>query len=449
MSELRHLKRAFTSPRLWASEFTLVDLFCGAGGFTEGFLLAGNDVAKYSLVAASDSSSMARQTYEGRFRDQLQLDFEFLLQDARAPSFPSELNTAVKERIGSRGIDVVCGGPPCQGFSVFGARNENDPRNDLPLAYFKAIELLKPAYFVMENVPGIVQMYEGRMLSRLRESVASLSDGEYELVGPLMLNAADYGVPQTRERVVFIGCRSDMPRVDEIPPLLDSTRRVSAGEAIGDLAFLRPWESAETYSEEYPAQTRFQEESRRGRLFNELGIERSDVSLTNHEAARHTPEVIARFSLIRPGEGLESLPSLLWKKHLSTRKKWCVRLDPSKPSYTVVTLPDDLVHPSQPRILTVRELARLQSFDDTFVFRGPRATGGGGAGNKLRSIQVPQYSQVGNAVPPLMAKAIAEQLLGALAEKEESRSSSAVARQGISSGPANLPMNEAASGIRR
>ena len=158
----------------------------------------------------------------------------------------------------------------------------------------------------------------------------------------------------------------------------------------------------------------YQEKSRRGRLFSKLGIERIDNELKNHEAARHTPEVIARFAMIEPGKGLESIPKALWEAHLHSSKKWCVRLHPNLPSFTVVTLPDDFVHYEQHRILTVREMARIQSFGDTFEFLGPRSSGGGGKGNKKRNSELPQYSQVGNAVPPLLAKAIGNELLKAL-----------------------------------
>lgn len=397
-----------------AAIFTFVDLFCGAGGFTEGFLLASSRAAAPKLVAASDSSPMVRLTYEGRFRDQLGINFGYVERDVRDPSFITDLVTEVERVAGIAKVDVVCGGPPCQGFSVFGARNRTDPRNDLFFPYLQAIERLEPKYFILENVPGLVKMYGGRAVESIREAVQAMGPAKYTLVGPLTLTAADYGVPQVRERIMFFGCREDMPVLDRVPPKVHSSDWVTVGDALGDLAFLRPWEKASHYAIEYPPATAYQVESRRGRLFETMEIPRTDVLLHNHEAARHTPDVIARFSMLQQGKGLESVPRELWDKHLRTAKKWCVRLDASRPSYTVVTLPDDLVHPSQPRILTVRELARLQSFDDTHVFRGPRATGGGGAGNKLRAVEVPQYSQVGNAVPPMMAKAVAEVVLSGL-----------------------------------
>jgi DNA (cytosine-5)-methyltransferase 1 len=270
----------------------------------------------------------------------------------------------------------------------------------------------------MENVPGFVHMYGGNTVERMFEAVEALRSPRYSLAGPFIVNAASYGVPQLRERVLFIGSRSDLHQVTAAPPPTCRTPPTVL-DALGDLAFLRPWESADTYDPSLPAAAEYQDVSRQGRLHKRLDTAVAPGQLLNHEAARHSPEVIARFSLMRQGEGLESIPRPAWNRYLQTRKKWCVRLHESRPANTVVTLPDDLVHYSQPRILTVREAARLQSFDDTFGFLGPRATGGGGAGNKKRNQEVPQYTQVGNAIPPLLAKAIGDHLLSALQEAHE------------------------------
>jgi DNA (cytosine-5)-methyltransferase 1 len=395
------------------TEYTFVDLFAGAGGFTEGLLLAGNETNRFRLIAASDFHQNACLTHENRFLKQLGINYSFLLEDISSISFVENLLNCVIKHSGKPTVDVVVGGPPCQGFSVFGKREEKDPRNNLFLPYLRAIQSLNPKYFVMENVPGLATMYGGKTVQRIYDEVLSLRPIRYGVNGPIQVNAADFGVPQLRERILFIGHREDMPPIKEIN--LDYYKRhITVKEAIGDLAFLRTWETAKAYNNDYFTSCEYQEESRRGRLFQKLGIERIDYELKNHEAARHTPEVIARFAMIEPGKGLESIPKALWEAHLHSSKKWCVRLHPDLPSFTVVTLPDDFVHYEQHRILTVREMARLQSFDDTYEFLGPRASGGGGKGNKKRNSELPQYSQVGNAVPPLLAKAIGNQLLKAL-----------------------------------
>lgn len=397
-------------------EYTFVDLFAGAGGFSEGLLLAGNNTDRFRLVAASDIHKNARLSHENRFRHQLGIDYPFYERDIREEDFLDNLSRLVENHLGYPTVDVVIGGPPCQGFSVFGLRKEEDPRNNLFLHYLKTIEALRPKYFVMENVPGLGLMYGGKVVKRIHEEVSKIGPIKYGIVGPIKVNAADFGVPQLRERILFIGYRTGMQPIKTIPPTYVG-KHATVRDAISDLSFLNAWETTNTYREDYPAVTKYQVESRQGRLFTKLGILRADNQLKSHEAAKHTPDVIARFAMIEAGEGLESIPRELWETHLHSSKKWCVRLHPDKPSFTVVTLPDDFVHYRRHRILTVREMARLQSFDDTFEFLGPRASGGGGKGNKKRNQELPQYSQVGNAVPPLLSRGIGRVLLEAFSEQ--------------------------------
>lgn len=365
------------------------------------------------MVAASDIHPNAELTHDHRFREQLGLNYSFIRGNIRSASVLQALLGTVRQLTRRSTIDVVVGGPPCQGFSIFGLRRQDDPRNDLFRPYLRVIEELKPRYFVMENVPGLELMYGGQIVELIYAEVSRMTPTRYRLVGPLSINAAEFGVPQLRKRILFIGHREDMEPIVGIPSD-HAGPYVTVKEAIDDLAFLRSWERDGSYHNEYPANTEYQRESRRGRLFRKLGIERTDNELKNHEAANHTPSVIARFAMIEPGKGFESIPVALWEKYLYSSKRWCIRLLPDYPSNTVLTLPDDLVHYERHRILTVREAARLQSFDDTFIFLGPRATGGGGKGNKKRSVELPQYSQVGNAIPPLLAKGIGETLLTAL-----------------------------------
>jgi DNA (cytosine-5)-methyltransferase 1 len=395
--------------------FSFVDLFCGAGGFTEGLTQAEVDGHRLLPVAATDINSTTIETYTRRFVDQLALPVQTLVADIRDEVFQHWLDEVALQSLGGSELDVVCGGPPCQGFSVFGARNKDDARNDLVLRYLSTIERLRPKYFVMENVPGLALMYGGTTVEKLYSAVESMKTTKYRLCGPITVNAADYGAPQLRERILFIGSRHDVPEIPSLAGVRTAARYITVGQAISDLSFLKPWQETETYHQDYRPTHQYQRESRRGRNPLLKRQAASAVALANHQAAKHSPEVLARFSVMSAGQGLESIPRELWARHLSTSKKWCVRLSNDVPSYTVVTLPDDFVHPTQSRILTVREMARLQSFDDTFVFHGPRATGGGGKGNKLRTVQVPQYSQVGNAVPPLLAKAIGQRLLQSLA----------------------------------
>lgn len=402
------------------SDFSFVDLFSGAGGFTEGLLLAQTSQARFRLVAASDLHEPAAATHKNRFNAQLGIDYAFLTSDIRKNDFREKFLSLVEDTCGKAQVDVVVGGPPCQGFSVFGLRNHDDPRNDLFRPYLKVVQALRPKYFVMENVPGLETMYGGKTVELIHQAVAKMGPDKYGVVGPIRVNAADFGVPQTRERVLFIGYRADQTPIEKILPT-HSGPYITVKQAIGDLAFLRGWEESTTYRSDQPARTEFQKSSRLGRWHQLNGKTRSDFSLKNHEASRHTPDVIARFAMMEPGKGFDSIPQALWDGHLQSSKRWCVRLNPDQPSYTVVTLPDDFVHYDKPRTLTVREMARLQSFDDTFEFLGPRTSGGGGKGNKKRNSALPQYTQVGNAVPPLLAKAVGEVLLRALQSKENQK----------------------------
>jgi len=393
-------------------QYTFIDLFAGAGGFSEGLLMAETRGSEFRLVAANDVHPNAQLTHENRFMKQLGLRYTFIKGDIAGRDFMRRLSSALQQ-FSTRDVDVVVGGPPCQGFSLFGKRDEDDPRNNLFRPYLSVIESLKPKYFVMENVPGLIMMYGGKTVEMIRETVGQLRPARYALTGPVKVNAADFGVPQIRERILFIGHRSDVSPIKQVSPT-HSGPPVTVRQALSDLAFLRAWESNGHYNKHYSPVSDYQGESREGRLMKRLGMEYKQQRLANHDAARHTPEVIARFAMIQPGRGLDSIPESLWTAHLHSSKKWCVRLDADKPSYTVTTLPDDLVHYEQHRILTVREMARLQSFDDSFEFCGPRSTGGGGKGNKKRAQELPQYTQVGNAVPPLLARGIGLALLEAL-----------------------------------
>lgn len=394
------------------STFSFVDLFSGAGGFTEGFLLAGNGKKEFSLVGASDVHIGARDTHVNRFFKTLGIDYQFLTKDIRDSDFLNDLILGIEKSSGRSNVDVVVGGPPCQGFSVFGKRDEEDPRNDLFKYYLNAIEILRPKYFVMENVPGLTTMYGGKVVEEIRKQVGNMKPTKYRVVGPIFVNAVDFGVPQSRRRVIFIGAREDCPLIENLL-INPNDNGVTVSQSLDDLAFLNPWEKSSVYDEKSPPVTKYQRESRKGRLFKKFAISPTGT-LSSHEAAKHTPDIIARFAMIRQGQGFESIPNDLWMKHLQTKKKWCIRLHPNQPANTVVTLPDDFIHHTKPRIPTAREMARLQSFDDTFEFLGPRTTGGGGIGNKMRGKDLPQYTQIGNAVPPLMAAGIARTLLSAL-----------------------------------
>lgn len=387
--------------------YQVLDLFSGAGGMAEGFLQAGFDIP-----FASDRSPQAALTYEYRHREQLGYKLDYFCGDVQELAEEKNLKQFLGENINN--LDVVCGGPPCQGFSMAGKRNPNDLRNQLVRSYISILKQVKPKYFVMENVTGILSakfsLYQGQSQDYENELVTKVLRNEfaeigYENVVIKTLNASDYGVPQRRKRVIFLGTRNDINVHLEHPEPLKSSKN-SAQQALSDLENIEIGSKIEEYKNK--AESNYQIDSRAGRTPNSKGKKVKSKKLANHETSKHTSLVMERFGLLSPGDDFKKIYNNLTEEQqerYKTRKHNCRRMLPNEPSPTVLTLPDDMVHYSKNRILTVRELARLQSFDDSFEFLGKRTTGG-----ILRKQETPQYTLVGNAVPPLLAKAIAVEI---------------------------------------
>jgi DNA (cytosine-5)-methyltransferase 1 len=264
----------------------------------------------------------------------------------------------------------------------------------------------------------------------------------YNISQPIVLLSADYGVPQNRERVLFIGCRNDQELITEIPPTVDESQKVKVYEALWDLDMVGNGETVTTYKEpkvieKYEPQKRkrdiqgepsddgllFSEWSRRGRLghrftFDEepFYVKSSDdlahngrhmhMDLFNHQTSLQNDTVRERLQIIAKYNDYDEAKRELKSKGLDSQKRNYTVLNPLGQSPTVCTMPDDFIHYAGFRPMTVREMARLQSFDDSFVFQGKRQTGGNN-----RQKEIPQYTLVGNAVPPLMARAVANTLL--------------------------------------
>ena len=605
-----------------------LDLFAGAGGFSEGFMQAYTADKYYDFRLATDINENCELTHRARYNKVLGLDTGFLRQDIMEESFLPNL----LQRLRGQEIDVVTGGPSCQSFSLAGRRKKLDKRDDLFHHYLKVIKALRPKYFVMENVKGILTKDGGRIKERILREIRSIVDGgkvdgllsfldarlkpalsaslyscvyvrvamersgaetgqlreEYfgnleqqlknltrrlpynvsktnvsvntirhgllllkskrereeirrqviqlktachidpavvvdgcndmietisdsrildrvqsaidevagkesgcmeearvlkksleiltgsfdecidcireELGGdsvalaslerlldeirlynigePLVLLASDYGVPQNRERVVFIGCRNDQELITEIPPTVGKTEKVNVYEALWDLDTVGNGETSTEYRtpavvKEYePTKLRrrvqgkpdeggrlFSEWSRTGRLghrftfdeppfyvmsMNELDEEDAHrhMELFNHQTSSQSENVRRRLRIIAMHKDYGDAKEELRSEGLDSQKRNYVVLDPLGQSPTVCTMPDDFIHYSACRPTTVREMARLQSFDDSFVFQGKRQTGGNNRQN-----EIPQYTLVGNAVPPLMARAIANTIL--------------------------------------
>ena len=617
-------KKEFISTR---KGITYLDLFAGAGGFSEGFMQAYTDDKYYDFRLASDINENCELTHRVRYNKMLGLDTKFMCQDIMEDSF---LPNLLKE-IGNQEIDVVTGGPSCQSFSLAGRRKKLDKRDDLFYHYLKVIKALRPKYFVMENVKGILTKNEGRIKERILREIRSIVDDAkmnqlyafledvlkpqmpsllyyalyirlcmetsaenwekqneiffnnldqqlkevtkhlpysvsksdesvntvrhgllllkmkqqrdsirkqviqlktsthidndtfvdgynaiietisdeqilektldavdkmaemgdcvneaqtlkksleiltstfdecieyiqeqlkdntdllnhlnemmkeirlYNIEEPFVLLSSNYGVPQNRERVVFIGCRNDQEVIKEIPATVSDSEKVKVYEALWDLDMIGNGETITSYKkpklnpkfEDTKIQRAIQGEpdergllfsewSRIGRLghrftfdnepfyvlnMNELNRPQKyqHMDLFNHQTSQQNEKVRERLRIIAAHGDYDDAKTELKKKGLESQKRNYVVLNPLGQSPTVCTMPDDFIHYSAYRPMTVREMARLQSFDDSFVFQGKRQTGGNN-----RQKEIPQYTLVGNAVPPLMARAIANTLL--------------------------------------
>lgn len=333
----------------------VLDLFCGSGGLSLGF-----EMASFDVCAAIDNWSDALVTYRYNHKGlAIQADLEHLK--------PEE----VVKKTNIKHFKVIIGGPPCQGFSVAGKRIVDDKRNRLYKAFVRFVEYFKPEAFVMENVPNILSIGNGAVKDAILSDFSSLG----YIVSYKVLTASDYGVPQNRRRAIFVGLRNKTftfpsPTV-KVP--------ITAKEALSDL----PEETVEDGGK-YPiaAQSEYQ-----------MKMRQHSKVLYNHQATVHTERTKYIISLVPDGGNYKDLPLELQQ----TRKvhiAW-TRLSSNKPSITIDTGHNHHFHYKYNRVPTVRESARLQSFPDDFIFIGGKMS---------------QLKQVGNAVPPLMAKAIAEQL---------------------------------------
>ncbi|MEK3937895.1 DNA cytosine methyltransferase [Bacillus sp. FSL R5-0431] len=446
-----------------------IDLFCGAGGMSEGILQAG-----FHIVFSSDISVDVEKTYTFRHKQLGLIHGEntyFKRADIRTLSSEEILSSIrnlniFKDKDDLPQIDAIFGGPPCQGFSRAGLRKKDDPRNMLFREYLRIVKDIHPRYVIMENVEGFMdtkmdgytgitgETYEdGSLMPEIL--VNEFNKIGYLTVEPMLLDASNYGVPQRRKRAIFIAYLEgeEIPAYPE-PITPSENEKVSVDEAISDLII--DSKKKEKYFNKY---SEYQLSSINGRTKSVSGTTiYSKENIYNHDFSNHSALIQERFSLFREGESssmlkrrireeginLTEYPSLLKEcvnkleekcepeqvislfnrppvdeeliNALLTKKNNRYRYKKDSVSPTVVTLPDDYLTPYENRIPTVREMARLQSFDDSFIFLGKRTTGG-----QRRKVEVPQYTQVGNAVPPLLAKAIGIKIIQAIKTSNERR----------------------------
>lgn len=352
--------------------YTCIDLFSGAGGFALGFKKAG-----FKILAASDIWEIASKTYIKNHKE-----VNYLLKDI------NELNgSELLELAGiSRGeVDVIIGGPPCQGFSTVGKRDEEDPRNLLFKEYVRIVDEISPKCFVMENVVGIISMNGGEIYKNIFKLFENIG---YKLESRV-LNAVDYGVPQNRERVIFIGTRlnAKIKYPEKTHSESDNSLKpyITLEDAIGDLPIIESQETSESYDK--PEKSYYQKLMREGVL-----------NLTHHSCGKHSDKLLKMMEYISEGSSVwesEDIPIQL--KPTSGYGNTYARLDSKMPGMTITrnfncVSSSRCIHPKSNRGLTAREAARIQSFPDKYHF----------VGNKSEVAL-----QIGNAVPPILAENIA------------------------------------------
>lgn len=342
----------------------VIDLFAGCGGLSKGFMDAG-----YNIIIGVDNDQAALNTFERNHKGAKGLNADLAKQE----TFDEIIKIAKNNT-----IDVIIAGPPCQGFSLTGPRNFDDPRNKLYLAVIEMVKQYKPKGFIIENVPGMARMYKGEVMNEVLRRFRKIG---YNIECKILC-AADYGVPQLRHRLIFMGIREDigMPIFPE--PIFTPDNYRTCRDAISDLPTRLKELGKEEDSYESEPKTEYQK------------IMRGNCTiLHNHVATNHKQFVKDTIALVPEGGNYKDLPAG-WGESRKFHMAW-TRLHGSKPSRTVDTGHRNIFHYELNRIPTVREDARIQSFPDDFIFTGTKTQ---------------QSRQVGNAVPPLLGKVLGEQL---------------------------------------
>lgn len=398
---------------------TYIDFFAGCGGLSLGLGMAG-----WQGVFAIEKDPMAYASFEKNLIDKDAPHHHFDRWPAWLPKSPHTIEDVLDDddivqhlKDLSGKVTLVAGGPPCQGFSVAGSRNGNDPRNLLVFKQIKAIAYLKPRFSIVENVGGFERKFVTKPIDGIAMSVADEAIKEIEQlgynVGKVKINAADYGVPQTRERVLLFAISKEfggslaagdllrdvmleigMQQRKELG--LATERFVNIEEALSDLAGEQrvpdPEFSGYETCKYLPAKSAYQKMMREGIGSNSLP--------TCHRFNRHSQKLIDLYNLAHKTQPAGRLSKeFLYDNGCHSNKRFV--LDVTKPSSTLTTAPDELIHYKHPRIVTLREMARLQSFPDNFVFLGRYTLNG-----PARGIDVPRNAQIGNAIPPLVGRAL-------------------------------------------
>lgn len=402
-----------------------MDAFAGCGGLSLGLKRAG-----WTGLFAIEKDACAFETLDTNFRGRAGLDYQWPETiERQAWDVHGLLDQRRHALEAFRGkISLLAGGPPCQGFSHAGRRRNDDPRNRLFEDYLELVDVLQPALVLIENVRGFqsdFRVTDGNSIENFAAALRQRLSSAYH-VNAAIIRAGDYGVPQVRPRFFLIGALKHQFEKAAVDSFFESLAREralflssnglpsssSARDAISDLEMARngvkPSAECKGFEEIGYKEPRTP--------FQRLMRDGHEGAPSDLRLARHSPHIRTRFEAIIGACREEGRLGTAISKELRQRyslKKMAIRvLDPLAAAPTITSLPDDLLHYSEPRALTVRENARLQTFPDWFSFRGKYTTGG-----ERRRNEVPRFTQVANAVPPLLAEQLGLALLRLLRSK--------------------------------
>lgn len=375
---------------------TVLDLFSGPGGMSQGIKEARNHNFRFKVIVANDYDRSVRSTYTRNHRD-----VEFVFGSIAKEKTKKDIISAIRRQTGHSTVDLVVGGPPCKGFSLENkmTRNMNNPMNHLVMHYVEMIRRVKPSAFIMENVPGIIIMQKGVMIKSL---ISSFNAMGYHNTDIWLLNAADYGVPQLRKRAILVGSKSrisiEKPKKtygsrDDIRKNPSLLKYLTLSDAISDLPQIRMGQTTS-------ANNAYVKDARNS--FQKRMRQRS-TKIINHIVTKNTPLVTKRIQSVPPGGNWNDIPKKLMKVNGKYRRLDLThsmiykRLSKNEPAITITNFRKAMmIHPSQHRLLSVREAARIQTFPDHFEFEGG-----------ISDIQ----QQVSDAVPVHLAKKVGDAML--------------------------------------
>lgn len=351
------------------SNLTVMDLFSGAGGLSRGFMDAG-----YEVLIGTDFDDAALKTFAANHGNAKAVKLDLFNHE--------NINVLVDMmKKSGRKLDVIVGGPPCQGFSLAGKREEFDERNALYKAMVKTAKVLKPRAVILENVPGMLTLYGGKAKERIFEDFEELG----YTMNVKVLYAPEYGIPQIRKRAIYVGLLNSMRKFEYPEPILEEKDFITCEQAISDLPTLEGDLdfSLDTTRQYMSGPVTAYQEKMRG----------ASNKVFNHYPTKHAQKTVDHIALVPDGGKYTDLPPELAEKF--KYKESLHRYNSKKPSLTIDTGHRTHFHYKFNRIPSVRENARLQSFPDDFIFYGSKQQ---------------QYKQVGNAVPPLLGNAVAIKL---------------------------------------